>query len=220
MIRISAIGLLLLFALMPAKGVGNPEQESSVPMTVRLYNYADVGAREIESGRETASRVLEQAGVALKWLDCTIIPAGTLPGEPARPTDPGCNQVAGKQTLVIRVMPERMMQADLPKGIFGFAMLSKSDPHATVANVYFDRIRQIADGRTVRGGVLLGNMIAHEIGHLLLGAASHSGEGIMHIPWGPRELRQADLIQLGFSRKQALRMQENVVSRQPTLAAR
>lgn len=215
MIRISAIGLFLLFALMPAKGGGIHEQASSVPMTVRLYNFADVGRAEIESSRETASRVLAQAGVGLNWLDCTIIPAGTLPGEPAKPTDAGCNQVTGQQTLVIRVMPARMMPSDLPKGTFGFAMLSKSDPHATIANVYFDRIRQISDGRKVRRGVLLGNMIAHEIGHLLLGAASHSGEGIMHIPWGPRELRQADLIQLSFSPKQASRMQANVISRTP-----
>ena len=39
--------------------------------------------------------------------------------------------------------------------------------------------------------MILGHLIAHELGHLLLGEAGHSaGAGIMHVPWQTKELEQ------------------------------
>jgi hypothetical protein len=37
-------------------------------------------------------------------------------------------------------------------------------------------------------GVPMGHLTAHELGHLLLGAGSHSSSGIMHVPWHKKEL--------------------------------
>jgi hypothetical protein len=46
-------------------------------------------------------------------------------------------------------------------------------------------------------------MMAHEIGHLLLGVNSHSRRGVMSAPWDSNKLRQAEIGQLGFVRQQA-----------------
>jgi hypothetical protein len=35
---------------------------------------------------------------------------------------------------------------------------------------------------------MLGHLMAHELGHLLLGVRSHSASGIMHVPWQKKEL--------------------------------
>jgi hypothetical protein len=58
-------------------------------------------------------------------------------------------------------------------------------------------------GARWRRGVLLGAMMAHEIGHRLLGVNSHSREGIMSIPWDARKLQEVDRGQLGFTAEQA-----------------
>jgi hypothetical protein len=44
-------------------------------------------------------------------------------------------------------------------------------------------------------------MMAHGIGRLLLGAYSHSQEGLMSIPWDLRRLQRADRGQLVFTSK-------------------
>jgi len=64
-----------------------------------------------------------------------------------------------------------------------------------VANVYADRTRELADGREFE--VILGRVIAHELGHLLLGKNAHSAAGIMHARWRAQDLglsRQAAML--------------------------
>jgi hypothetical protein len=101
----------------------------------------------------------------------------------------------------------------LPKGIFGFALMSTDGGFATTANVYFERVSEIADGRRLRRAVLLGAMMAHELGHLLLGIDSHSRVGLMTLPWGPKTLLDADRDLLGFSKGEADCVQQAVQTR-------
>ncbi len=64
-----------------------------------------------------------------------------------------------------------------------------------VANVYADRTRELADGREFE--VILGRVIAHELGHLLLGKNAHSAAGIVHARWRAQDLglsRQAAML--------------------------
>jgi hypothetical protein len=78
---------------------------------------------------------------------------------------------------------------------------------------------ELADGRKVRLGVLLGAMMAHELGHLLLGVNSHSREGIMSIPWDARKLQHVDLGRLGFTGEQASKIQAEALRRADGLPA-
>ena len=90
------------------------------------------------------------------------------------------------------ICPEAMLpKGGLPRGIFGFALMPQPGEPARYARLYFHRLAELADGRKVRRGVLLGAMMAHEIGHLLLGVNSHSREGIMSIPWDPNKLSKS-----------------------------
>ena len=58
----------------------------------------------------------------------------------------------------------------------------------------------------LREGDLLGCVIAHELGHLLLGKSSHSEEGLMRARWEARELREAAKGNLLFSKSETERM--------------
>jgi len=50
---------------------------------------------------------------------------------------------------------------------------------------------------------MLGYVIAHEVGHLLLGVNSHSAEGLMCAHWRREELRHASLNFFFFTSKDA-----------------
>ena len=51
---------------------------------------------------------------------------------------------------------------------------------------------QSAAGRNVLGGTLMGRVIAHELGHVLLGTLSHSSEGLMRPIFNTRDVLSPD----------------------------
>jgi hypothetical protein len=57
------------------------------------------------------------------------------------------------------------------------------------AYVFYDRIQELAQRRRL-GHALLADVMAHEIGHLLLGSTSHFASGIMCAHWNYEKLRK------------------------------
>jgi hypothetical protein len=57
--------------------------------------------------------------------------------------------------------------------------------------IYYAGIKAFRSATPVPAGELLGCVIAHELGHLLLGTASHSASGLMSAVWQDPELRLA-----------------------------
>ncbi len=201
---------LAMISLTPAPGQEAPDGEISI----RLYDFAGMPGEVVARARQEADSIFARSQVQLSWLDCTISAEGA-------PADPTCNAVRGPRVLNIRLMPKPMEPGDgLAGGIFGFAMLSNDDSFAATANIYVDRLGPIADGRNYRRVVVLGAMIAHEMGHLLLGVGSHSKMGLMTLPWGPKVLTAADQGTLSFTKRENRRLAKAVDARnQETLAA-
>jgi hypothetical protein len=96
---------------------------------------------------------------------------------------------------------------------FGFTLLSDRGEAATSAFVCAECIETLAQGVESRLAGILGCMMAHELGHLLLGRGSHSGAGIMHVPWGHKELDQAEAGNLNFVRLEVRRMRAELEKR-------
>jgi hypothetical protein len=163
---------------------------------------AAAGPEKITRATAEASAIFARTGVELAWADCT----GPAP-------EPLCGQVEGPVALNLRLMPARLAPAELPEGIFGFALMSTTSGFARTANVYYDRVGAIADGRKYRLAVVLGAMMAHEIGHLLLGQGSHSMYGLMSLPWGPKVLTAANRGMLSFSKREAMAIEQAAVER-------
>ena len=58
-----------------------------------------------------------------------------------------------------------------------------------------------------------GRVIAHELGHLLIGKNAHSAAGIMHTPWRVRDLEPTREAAMSFLPGEAKRIREQVLSR-------
>jgi hypothetical protein len=82
--------------------------------------------------------------------------------------------------------------------VFGFAVVP------ILARVYVNYAVERAkrDNAEFEIPMVLGSVIAHEIGHLLLGLNSHSGSGIMQKRWQPSQVRQAVTGNLLFTENQ------------------
>jgi hypothetical protein len=72
-----------------------------------------------------------------------------------------------------------------------------------------------------RNALTLGVVMAHEIGHLLLGSNSHSARGVMRAEWSQQLLEGIYEGREGFSAAESRRMRQNVEARrEATVLAR
>jgi hypothetical protein len=97
---------------------------------------------------------------------------------------------------------------------------------AIVANqlavVYYDALPRVGRGKTGthEASTLLACVIAHELGHLLLGAYGHSIHGIMRDRWDIEQTRLALMSQLAFLPEESKLMKSALLDgTQPTEAA-
>ena len=195
------------------RGVSKPPRQRVI--NVLIYNHAKVPPATLRLAKSRASTVLGAAGVAPVFLDCALT-ADELRANPV------CDQVpAGPTRLSLRILPKVMSaRFGAEWNQFGFATLSTANGFATDAWVFFHKANDLAEAGVSSRAVILGHLIAHEIGHLLLGIGGHSAEGIMTAKWDRSTLLSADRGVLRFTPKQARHMRRNVERRWRLLQAR
>lgn len=157
-------------------------------ITMRVYNYADVPMRVLKQAEKEASYVFNQAGVKVIWSDCL-----------ANSSALGCSEPITFFNLSLRVLPgEPRLEAGLHEDSLGFEF-------ATIANVYSSKVKALAESieEDQEYGTLLGDAMAHELGHLLLGSG-HTPAGIMQATWGKETLRLGINRMLHFTPEQGL----------------
>jgi hypothetical protein len=185
-------------AASPAKGtVADDEAAKETVLNVRVFNYAGVSHATLAKGMSEATRILGEAGVRLRWIDCPLRPQEAE-------SNPVCRGGLEPNVVVVRLQP-RFSPALSPKfrdATLGFAPLVEGG-RGSYANIFQDRVRALARGGDFSEALILGHAVAHEIGHLLLGTMTHSASGLMRAHLGRDELKLAQKGRLLFSREQA-----------------
>jgi hypothetical protein len=206
-----------LFLISSSHGSAAPpaaaETGARAHITVNVYNYASVPAAILARAQDEAARIYRKAGVESVWLDCT---AG-LEGAGRKEV---CLRTSGPTGLFLKILPREMAERfPTPDGWLGFAALaSAKGDFGAHASIFFHRVEEIqarVSGIGLSAGQLLGHVMAHEIGHLLLGSGSHSGSGLMHIPWDRKQLLRAARGELRFTGLQKKKIRQQVRARAP-----
>lgn len=173
-----------------------PKQNSQV--TVFVTDRAGATPRLVAAAEQNAARVFHQAGVDVAWVNCN--------GNPEDPAAVQCGREIATGDLVVRIVASART---LPPGVFGISFLDNSA--GVYADVFFNSIQQVREvNKEVSLPAILGDVIAHELGHLLLGSNAHSREGIMQPHWEPEQLRRVSLGQMRFTSDQAERMRHRI----------
>ncbi len=192
--------------------------------------------RTLAQAEEKAARIFKRAGLDVVWKTCSsrstkhvdpdvlvralaskarqalcsrrtagLHPAGQV-GAPAstwsvtglwpvRVAHPSCGTHRGQ------------VEARRLSDVFGEAFLS-AEGTGCYSDVFYDRAVEpyMPIGMSASADIL-GNVMAHELGHLLLGSNSHTATGIMRARWQGEELRRAGerqpVVQRGTSRTHA-----------------
>jgi Rod binding domain-containing protein len=147
--------------------------------------------------------IFDRAGMEVTWLNCS-----TSQGIPA---EDGCNRFEGSGHLALRIMLHSFRSHN---EVFGGAFLS-SEGAGCYSDVYYDRAMKLHTDWSVGLSDILGNVMAHELGHLLLGSNSHSSAGIMRAHWRGEDLRSLSWGNLWFTNEQADHMREKLLAAVP-----
>jgi len=173
---------------------------------VRLYDYAGVSPATLAGAKAAASQVLDRAGVRLEWAECRL-------RQDDPPKDPACELSLTPSDLHLRLLdPDMARRTGTTRHCLGFAFLT--DGFDSIASVFFHRALELETRNLAGRAVILGGMMAHEIGHLLLGQSGHSGSGIMRAQWGDEDLKMIAKGRLWFTAEQERRIASMVTKRE------
>jgi hypothetical protein len=178
---------LLLGVFVPTTAFGvNPEPDLAI--TVLVFNFKQVQGTILAKAEGESGRILAHAGVHVTWRDC---PTGNEP----------CLKGQGRVFfLAIKAGP---VQNEFLDTVSGYALLQDH-----LAVVHYDYLPRIPRGK--RGinetAMVLGCVITHELGHLLLGEREHSIAGIMQAYWGVAQIQSALESHLSFLPEEAVLM--------------
>lgn len=176
-------------------------QDSGPAIRVRVDNYTPAPPAVLGGAEREAARILGAAGLRTVWINCRGVDSPALSEDP-------CQQPLETTDILLRVVSESTHNK-LQDRVFGFSV------QPVLATVYYEYPVRLAkrDDAVFELPVILGCVMAHEIGHLLLGPNSHSGSGIMQPNWERKQVRQAMTGSLLFTSGQAKHMQAEARTR-------
>jgi hypothetical protein len=204
-----------------------PDQRPTV--VVSVYNDADVPAAVLTQAEQEAQKIFGRAGLEVLWTNCAskqVVPGALVRGDGRnshdldsvglRPTgragtpaiawselrSSDCVSFEWPTHLALRVVPQDERSTN---EVFGAAFLS-DEGTGCYSDVFYDRIIRLHAQWNVDLADILGNVMAHELGHLLLGSNSHAGTGIMRARWQGEELRRVSRGGLGFTKDEGNHM--------------
>lgn len=184
----------------PSLGAGANDTKPTI--TLRMVNEAGVDHRTISRAVREAAAILDHSGVELVWLSCE---AGWADPTSVNP----CRQQTGPLEFWFFIVAQK------PRGksteMVGFTDWVEGSTHG-LAGAYYPAAVQLArrDQNDCDTYQILGAAIAHEVGHLLLGANAHSSLGLMQAVWNPVQVKQITTGALNFTPDQSARLKNAI----------
>jgi hypothetical protein len=188
-----------------AESTSNQGADSRTTITIHVYNEAQVPARPLARAFKEATRIFSKIGIDTIWLECLASDKPVLALSV-------CNQAFSPMVLGLTILTENATTGTvLPDGLFGIALPYRDG--GVRASVFYQHAREFARGGPASLGQVLGYVMAHEIGHLLLWSKSHSRAGLMQGGWSRDDLICIAKGRLGFASEEVQRMRDNVLRR-------
>ena len=135
----------------------NAVAADSLVLRVYLQDSVNVDLRTLTEAEWVTSRIFATAGIRVEWKV----------GDPHR-----------NETAAIRIQLDTKAESGLHTDTAGYA---QPFARGTAIHVFCDRVLHTGPERL--GPILLGHVMAHELGHVLEGVDRHSPTGIMKAHW-------------------------------------
>ena len=168
---------------------------------VSMFNDAQISDGKVATAESVAARLFGRAGIRIDGLNCGHT---TETGEERA----SCSKAAFPEHFEVRL---RQKSLNLHESTLGLSFLG-DDGIGCHADVFYAGVEPIEQEAGLSAEAILGLVIAHELGHLLLGTNSHAARGIMRANWKKQDLSLAGKGMLGFTEDQAQKMRGRLES--------
>lgn len=170
-------------------------------LTIRVLLHDDAGvpADALARAKRDAALIYERSNITLEWLE-----DGSLVS----------------QSLIMRILAKPIGMKSRNRAVVGIAPGSR-EARGKLAFVFYERIQDFSEALALDVALMLGHVMAHELGHLLLPYEAHTVSGVMRGAWDPAQAKAATAGTLTFNPDEARLIRERLAaSASPTLHAR
>ena len=202
--------LLLVLGLYCMEGVAVPacpalegSQDIEGRPAIRVCNVAQVDAAILQQAKQTAGQIFSHAGIELRWMDC--LGRGNDASVDGRP--PAAHEI------VLRIIRQTKQSIDATgQFVAGQAIRPAPEVSGGMISMFYERTEMVAEQLRYQypelklkaaRGIVMGHLMAHEIGHLLLPTPAHAAAGIMKAELDSRDWGQAVRGVLRFTDKES-----------------
>jgi hypothetical protein len=173
-------------------------------MSISVHNYADVPTTMLSAAEDQAREIYRRAGLETVWVNCS---------PKLEKIEPESCHFSDTTHLTLKISPHAFnVQVRDRADVLGTAYPDDKGV-GYFAYVFYDRVQELAERQRL-GHALLAEVMAHEIGHLLLGSNSHSLSGIMCAHWNYDQLRNISEGAMWFIPAQSRMMRDRLRDRQ------
>ena len=177
--------------LLTARAASATDIPVKATIVLHVDNFASLPSETLSQAEKAVTAIFADAGVILEWVD----------GRERTPRRDGQRHL--QVLLLSREMGERKVAANR----VGPTVLGQAARVPGRAYVFTHRVAELAKWNDLDAARLLAKVIAHEVGHLLLPANSHSAWGIMC-----EKLELSGRVEPRFTKEQSTSLQEAVIS--------
>jgi hypothetical protein len=157
--------------------VSVPAAPLRTAVTVRVYQSASLAFVLEPRALAEAERILAAAFVDVRWRICR-----------SPSPEAGCEVSPGASELLLRVVPGGPDRQDSSARLGEAYVVCGAG--GVLATVFFNWVARLADSAQADIGTLLGRVIAHELGHLIMRPSVHTRRGLMRPSWTYDEVRR------------------------------
>lgn len=153
------------------------------PLVVVVDDRAQILPRVLDQAEKEAARIYWQAGIKAEWLTPSALTRAFGDDENLPPV---------RQAFTVRLIIQAHLRATrtTSKFLMGAAPATSDDCGGAVY-VFYDQVTGFSNVQQMDAALVLGTVIAHEIGHLLLQHDGHSAEGLMRASLESGDWRRA-----------------------------
>lgn len=167
--------IVVAAALIAVRAAG--AAETSPPATIRLQLRSEVKvpAEVLEASQREVARIFARSGFEVMWT-------GAAP------------------RFTVTIITDVLGYDRAASPVMGMVSPTTNGP---VARVFFRQVSAFARRYDVDPAAVLGHVIAHEVGHMLLSTPAHSLTGLMRGEWDAAQMRNIARGGLTFTDRQA-----------------
>jgi len=191
MARLSSLVRVSLCAVLANTAVARTATSTVPAHTVVVHDYAQVATTHMRRAVVQLEAIFRSAGI-----ETTVVVERRPPGRIDQP--PALDQHSLFVNVIPAVMDDRIAANTAVLGV-----VPGADTGGRLAYVFASRVEIAAKRRAADYGTLLGTVLAHEIGHVLLGGRAHTASGVMRPLCDSRQVHALSLGRVSFTSAEA-----------------